>query len=79
MPANTYWPGQYVPKSGVYSVVHTNNHAMPHDVTIQGNRDFPSCKECGNRVYFTLAKAGEDIALNPHFRQGAREPLASRP
>jgi len=68
MASNTYWAGEKIPASGVYSVVHTNNHAVPHDVVILARGEFPACVECGGRVYFTLAKMGEDIALNAHFR-----------
>jgi hypothetical protein len=67
MTSNAYWPGEQISKSGVYSVVHTNNHTPTHDVTILREGAFPPCNECGNRVYFTLTRAGQCIALNPHF------------
>jgi hypothetical protein len=71
MTTNTYWPGEQIPESGVYSVVHTNNHTGSHDVTILREGDFPACNECGSRVYFTLTRPGQNIALNPHFRRTA--------
>jgi len=69
--ANTYWPGEKVPSSGVYRVVHTNNHTAAHDVTIARQSEFPLCNECGSRVYFILTKRGENIALNTYFRDQA--------
>jgi hypothetical protein len=69
MSTNTYWPGETVPESGVYSVIHTNNHAQPHDVIILGKGVFPRCNECGDRVYFTLTKAAQNIAANLHFQK----------
>jgi hypothetical protein len=51
--------------------VHTNNHTGSHDVTILREGDFPVCNECGSRVYFTLTRPGQNIALNPHFRRTA--------
>jgi hypothetical protein len=67
MSARSYWPGDAIPDSGVYRVVHTTNHAVAHDVIILAEGAFPPCRHCGTRVYFTLAKAGEDIARNLHF------------
>jgi len=67
MSTNTFWPGEKIPATGIYSVVHTNNHTNPHDVTIASDGEFPLCNECGDRVYFTLNKAGQNIALNPYF------------
>ena len=67
MSTNTFWPGETIPATGIYSVVHTNNHANPHDVTIASDGEFPPCNECGDRVYFSLTKAGQNITLNPYF------------
>ena len=72
MSTNTFWAGDKIPAAGVYSVVHTNNHASPHDVTIVSDGAFPPCNECGDRVYFILAKAAQNIALNPHFHKPDR-------
>jgi hypothetical protein len=67
MTASSYWPGQPIPRSGVYTAVHTNNHTGAHDLTILRSGKFPACNECGSRVYFTLAKPGQNIANNEHF------------
>jgi hypothetical protein len=72
MAASSFWPGEKIPTAGVYSVVHTNNHVVPHEVTIAYDGEFPPCQECGPRVYFTLTKAGQNIASNPHFRKSGR-------
>ena len=73
MSTNAFWPGEKIPVAGIYSVVHTNNHANPLDVTIASDGEFPLCNECGDRVYFTLTKAGQNITLNQYFcKPGAR-------
>ena len=74
MSTNTFWPGEKIPGAGVYSVVHTNNHANPHDVTIASDGAFPPCNECGDRVYFTLAKAAQNIANGIRFDFAGRKP-----
>jgi hypothetical protein len=58
-----------MPNAGVFNVVHTNNHAASHDVTVVRNGEFPLCGECGGRVYFTLVRSGENIALNRCFHR----------
>jgi hypothetical protein len=72
MSGQSFWPGDKIPAAGVYSVVHTNNHVVTHDVTIADSGEFPPCDECGGRVYFTLTKAGQNIASHPHFRKSRR-------
>ena len=67
MSTNIFWPGERIPAAGVYTVVHTNNHAPSHDVTIASRGEFPQCNDCGDRVYFTLTKAGQSIAANSYF------------
>jgi hypothetical protein len=52
----------------------TNNHVAAHEVFIHGDGAFPSCNDCGDRVYFTLVRAGEDIASSPYFRRPVASP-----
>ena len=55
----TYKPGQLVPVSGIYDVVHagppTSHHPL-HQVTCVKNEPFPPCRKCGSGVVFGLYK-----------------------
>lgn len=63
-----YHPGDTVPTSGIYDVLHDKNHLQPHQVTCIKGAKFPPCHGCGDKVVFCLAKAAlhlsEDNALN---------------
>jgi hypothetical protein len=74
MMTTNYRPSQKIPKSGIYGVVHTNNHAVRHEVTLIGGRDFPPCNDCGEHVYFTLVMAAQYINNNPHFHKATTPP-----
>ena len=65
----SFWPGEKIPRSGIYGAVHTNNHASQHEVTVIRGGDFPQCNDCGGHVYFTLIKAAQRIGNNPHFHK----------
>lgn len=47
-------PGQKVPRSGIYRVVHDKAHAEPHDVTCVFGEPFPPCHGCGSGVRLLL-------------------------
>ncbi|MFC4232142.1 YjzC family protein [Parasediminibacterium paludis] len=66
--AEIYKPGDEVPNSGIYKVVHDNVHTEPHEVTcIKGNR-FPPCNHCGKHPQFTLVRAAWHINNHPSFK-----------
>lgn len=48
-----YGPGDRVPVSGVYRVLH-DQHRAEHLVTAIYGEDFPRCRKCGNQVCFQL-------------------------
>jgi hypothetical protein len=47
-------PGQKCKQSGIYSVVHDENHTQPHEVTCVNGHTFPPCNHCGKGVKFVL-------------------------
>ncbi|HEV2991813.1 MAG TPA: hypothetical protein VG759_25480 [Candidatus Angelobacter sp.] len=53
-----YKPGEAVPKSGIYRVLH-KNHRDPHETSLQSEQVFPACKQCGTMVKFELLLAAE--------------------
>ncbi len=55
-----YKPGEIVPTSGIYTVVH-HDHRPPHDVIVVRGEEFPTCRFCKTDVRFHPAR------LLPHM------------
>jgi hypothetical protein len=51
---NLFKPGEKVPDSGIYKIVHDRNHRVDHEVTCIANERFPPCHGCGKGVRFRL-------------------------
>jgi hypothetical protein len=51
----TFSPGDRVPDSGIYDVVHDQHHRPNHHVMCSDGRVFPACQTCGREVRFELA------------------------
>lgn len=68
MAAEEYAPGQEVPASGIYKVVHDKNHVAAHEVTCVKGKIFPPCKGCGKHPRFTLVRAAHHIENHEQFR-----------
>jgi CheY-like chemotaxis protein len=50
-PDSRYRPGEVVPESGVYRVLHSR-HRSSHESTLKEGEIFPSCQKCGDDVRF---------------------------
>jgi len=50
-----YKPGQLVPISGLYTVVHQNHRAEHEVLAIRGD-EFPACRTCKDEVRFHVAQ-----------------------
>ena len=61
-------PGEKVPRSGIYKVLHDSQHAEEHEVTCVYGKPFPPCNHCGHKVRFKLVKAAQHIEQNDHFK-----------
>ncbi len=60
-------PGDAVPESGIYEVIHEGDHRQAHDaVMIMGNR-FPSCETCNERVRFRIIRTAPYIFQDQDF------------
>lgn len=60
-------PGDPVPESGIYEVIHDSDHRQAHDaVMIMGNR-FPSCEVCNERVRFRIVRTAPYIFQDEDF------------
>jgi hypothetical protein len=51
-------PGEKVSHSGIYTVLHDNNHVEPHEVTCVFGKVFPLCRGC-NHPRFKLKYAAK--------------------
>ncbi len=68
----SYKPGQMVPISGIYNVVHVDHRADHEVLAIRGD-EFPSCRICKDAVRFcvthTIPHITHDFDLaGPRFR-----------
>jgi hypothetical protein len=61
-------PGQEVPNSGIYRVVHDPNHRAEHEVTCVYGKPFPPCNHCGHHVRFVLERAARHITSHDDFK-----------
>ncbi len=65
-------PGEKVPASGIYDVIHDkldgDDHAHPHQVTAVSGTVFPPCRGCHGGVRFRLHLAAEHIEAHGHFK-----------
>lgn len=61
-----FQPGDIVPESGVYSVVH-DQHRERHPATIFKGDRFPPCTRCGNAVRFVLLRQAAVISDDVDF------------
>jgi len=73
--ANTseiFMPGDTVPASGIYEVIHEkldgDNHADPHEITAIRGMVFPPCRCCQQWVRFRLHLPAEHIDAHDHFK-----------
>jgi hypothetical protein len=61
-------PGQKVPQSGIYDVIHDPVHIKKHQVTCVYGDPFPPCNHCGHHVRFRLAIAAIHITNHSQFK-----------
>lgn len=66
-------PGDRVPASGIYEVIHDkldgDDHAHAHQVTAIAGTVFPPCRGCHGGVRFQLHLAAEHIEAHGHFKR----------
>ena len=64
-------PGDVVPKSGIYRVIHDHRHAQQHEVTCIYGNVFPRCHGCGG-PRFRLVTAAQHIETHDLFKEIVR-------
>jgi hypothetical protein len=66
--ATEYRPGQTVPESGIYDVVHHDAcRHRPHQITAVRGNEFPPCHDCISNPRFRLAQAALHLDDHPAF------------
>ena len=56
-----YKPGDTVEHSGVYLVLHDEEHAQSHEVTVIFGKRFPLCNHCGHHPRFIAVRLAQHI------------------
>ena len=69
MSEKEYRPGDPVPQTGVYRVVH-DGHRTEHEATLLNGGQFPHCTRCGDKVRFFLVRAAAPIQGDRDFEAG---------
>jgi hypothetical protein len=54
---DVFKPGDKVPASGIYRVLHDDNHVEPHDVTCIYSKIFPPCRDCSHPRFALRVRA----------------------
>jgi hypothetical protein len=62
-----YSPGEKVPETGIYRVIH-ETHRLMHMATLLRFETFPICKRCRDKVRFAFVRRVEKYV--PPFRAG---------
>jgi hypothetical protein len=72
---NIFLPGQPIPETGIYEVIHDRPHRETHEAVLRSGEPFPVCDECGIRVRFKLVRSAPYIFDDEDFRdQGPDSP-----
>jgi hypothetical protein len=62
-------PGDVVQVSGIYRVMHEEDHAQAHEVTCVKGRRLPPCNHCGHHLRFILVKPAHHVDGHEYFLQ----------
>jgi hypothetical protein len=65
---DVFKPGETVPHSGIYRVIHDPQHSQEHEVTCVYGKPFPPCNHCGHHVRFVLVRAAHHIESQENFK-----------
>ena len=65
---DTFKPGEKVPHSGIYRVVHDPAYREPHEVTCIYDEPFPPCRGC-THPRFVLVGAVRHISHDDDFNR----------
>jgi hypothetical protein len=69
---DVFRPGEKVPHSGIYKVMHDRQHATTHEVTCVFGKVFPTCSSCGKDARFKLVRKAQHVEVNLYFKSFGR-------
>jgi hypothetical protein len=62
-----FLPGQPVPETGIYEVIHDRAHRASHEAVMHREDLFPVCDQCDTRVRFRLVRTAPYIFDDEDF------------
>jgi hypothetical protein len=62
-----FLPGQTVPETGIYEVIHDRVHRPAHEAVMHREDLFPVCDQCDTRVRFKLVRTAPYIFDDEDF------------
>jgi hypothetical protein len=65
--ARIFLPGQPVPETGIYEVIHDRAHRVSHEAVMHREDLFPVCDQCDTRVRFKLVRTAPYIFDDEDF------------
>src|SRR5689334_15434359 len=67
--AKSYRPGDSVRQSGIYEVIHDQEHRSAHEVVMISGDSFPNCETCDQSVRFRLVRTAPYIFQDQDFEE----------
>jgi hypothetical protein len=67
--ARSYRPGDPVKQSGIYEVMHDQEHRSAHEVVMISGDAFPNCETCDQNVRFRLVRTAPYIFQDQDFEE----------
>lgn len=61
-------PGEPVPQSGIFDVLHDAEHRQSHEVVMIRGEAFPPCEVCAERVRYRLVRSAPYILHDEDFQ-----------
>lgn len=62
-------PGDLVPESGIYEVIHNGDHRQAHDAVMIHGDPFPACETCNEQVRFRIVRTAPYIFQDQDFEE----------
>lgn len=68
-----FLPGSPIPATGIFEVIHDNEHRKAHEAVLHGGDLFPLCDQCGDRARFRLVRTVPYIFEDEDFVESEKE------
>jgi len=64
-----FLPGEPVPETGIFEVIHDRGHRPSHEVVMHKKDLFPACDQCNARVRFRMVRTAPYIFDDEDFME----------